>query len=190
MSALVPIDESYKNKSKRFQRRNKAIHFPIVPLTKLRIADDYVYCPDDFELEYPCNDKSSDVVDFSQWSYFKNQAPAKIVSKKGCGGWNPELLRKMREPLKPIEKAHKRISATPRKTHAQLLREKYHPPRDRDSDVDAMSASTESLMPRPRTPRIKITEEELHAQLLAKQDEAFRAQLEAAKGSSMSGEAT
>lgn len=127
----------------------------------------------------PCDDKSKGVSNFSDWNYFKDH-PVKIVSRKSCGGWNPELLRRMREPLKPIEVKPK-APATPRKTRAILLREKFRALEDRDSDCDAMSASTESLVPRPRTPKNRITAEELHQQLVAKQDEEFRAQLASMK---------
>lgn len=166
MSALFPVDESGNNKLKSFQTRNKGLKFPAIPLKHL---PSYVYCPDDVELEYPCNDKSKDTVDFSEWSYFKRQYPAhysekrgrwakkkhekgpstqgkiamassvgkqsraetetevrKIVSRKSCLGWNPKLLRKMREPLKTdrqylaqLAGKNKKIP-NPRKTRAQV----------------------------------------------------------------------
>ena len=127
----------------------------------------------------PCDDKSKGVSNFSEWKYFKDH-PVKIVSGKSCSGWNPELLRRMRQPLKPIEVKPKAPN-TPRKTRAILLKEKFRLSEDRDSDCDAMSASTESLIPRPRTPKSRLTADELHQQLIAKQDEEFRAQLASIK---------
>lgn len=40
--------------------------------------------------------------------------------------------------------------------------EQLHPLHERESDVFSQSASTESRLPRPRTPPERISEEELH----------------------------
>jgi hypothetical protein len=73
-SALaVFADESGKNKNRKFQNRDKGyeLRFPIIPLSHRHLDASYVYCPEEFELEYPCKDKSKDTTDFSDWSYFK-----------------------------------------------------------------------------------------------------------------------
>lgn len=172
MSALFPADESGKNKLRQYHLSHQALKFPAIPLKHL---PDYVFCPDEIELEYPCGDKSKDTTDFSEWSYFKNQYPpkyrekrgrfanklkrstpstrkdaekvltpddaptsftagsgaadfqlVKMVSRKSCHGWSPELLVKLRQPMKTdreyLAEASSRQHKTPhpRKTRAQV----------------------------------------------------------------------
>jgi hypothetical protein len=111
----------------------------------------------------------------------------KVVSRKSCSGWSPALLKKLREPLQSdrqllAEAAGRRKKVHvphPRKTRAQVMREQLHPLREVHSDVCSMSASTESRVVRPRTPPERLTAEELAARMAEKQDEEFRASLQA-----------
>lgn len=235
MSALFPRDESHKNKSSSFKQRREELKFPTIPLTRLPYR---VHCPDEVELEYPCDDKSKDTRDFSSWSYFKEHATdtTKVVSRQSCSGWSPALLKRLREPLRTDREIvalanrgkNKKKPPRPRINRAQVTKHNYlnivvpgsqwfchvqhlmealHPINERGSDISAVSASTVSHVPRPRTPPERISEEELHRwvlhtdelvvfastifvggqhrRFLAKQEAEFQAELSATRSASV-----
>jgi hypothetical protein len=86
------------------------------------IKHDAIITPKPMPLLYPCNDNSSNISDFSSWSYFKNRDRKKISNIASSKLWSKEMVSK----LKPDAKIKVHRSLPPVKTtKGQKNREKF-----------------------------------------------------------------
>lgn len=82
------IDETDKNET---MLSEKILQKHLELTNDLRYKDQVKIC----DLDYPCNDKSSGVSDFSQWSYFKRHKV--IVNESHSCTWSKPFLERIKD---------------------------------------------------------------------------------------------